>query len=151
MKHFLWITLLLVPLLMGCRQTATSQPEAGLDIRIDAAPDPAEVGEATLLIAISDEDGNPVTDATIDVRGDMTHAGMVPVIREDISGNENGVYDVPFEWTMGGDWLVDVTATLPDGSARTERFAYTVGIPDTNGTSDAMQDMNATPTVETDD
>jgi hypothetical protein len=147
--RFLWITLLLVPLLlMGCRQTDTGQPEAGLDIRLDAAPDPAEVGEATLLIAISDGSGNPVTGATVDVRGDMTHAGMVPVIREDISSDENGLYDVPFEWTMGGDWLIEVTATLPDGSTTTERFEYTVGIPD--NAPDEMQDMNATPTAGTD-
>ena len=31
-----------------------------------------------------------------------------------------------FEWTMGGDWFVEVTATLANGETATERFEYTV-------------------------
>ena len=151
-------TLLLAMLMItGCRQTDASQPQANLDIQLDVAPDALQTGEATLQIQVSDADGNPVSDATLDVRGDMTHAGMVPVIRDDIEGNDDGLYTVPFEWTMGGDWLVDVTATLPDGRATTERFEFTVDgdgmnmddMDDMNN-MDNMDDMdmNATPTPE---
>jgi hypothetical protein len=44
----------------------------------------------------------------------MSHAGMTPVIVERANG-EAGTYAVPFEWTMAGDWIVTISATLPDG------------------------------------
>ncbi len=56
----------------------------------------------------------------------MSHAGMKPVLAN-ISEGESGVYAVPFEWTMGGDWFVAVTATLPDGRVATKRFDLSVG------------------------
>ena len=66
------------------------------------------------MITLTDNDGNPVNDATLSIEGNMNHAGMVPVLRDADDGAE-GVYEVPFEWTMGGDWFVVVNVTLPNG------------------------------------
>ena len=38
------------------------------------------------------------------------------------------MYHVPFEWTMGGGWILDVTVTLPDDrGVATEQFELFVG------------------------
>jgi hypothetical protein len=51
----------------------------------------------------------------------MTHAGMVPVFAdaEDVG---SGLYQAELEFTMGGDWVIIVTVTLPDGSSLEEQF-----------------------------
>jgi hypothetical protein len=38
-----------------------------------------------------------------------------------------GEYRAAFEWTMAGDWIVTVTATLPDGHVATRQFPITIG------------------------
>ena len=49
----------------------------------------------------------------------MSHPGMAPVI---VNGAERapGVYEIPFAFTMAGDWVLLVAVTLTDGS-RAER------------------------------
>lgn len=126
MKLKLTLLLLIAALaLAGCARA--SDQIAGGDVAITLAtqPDPAVVGDATLIITLADADGNPIEDAALNVKGDMNHAGMVPVLAE-ASGGPAGVYDLPFEWTMPGDWIVTVEATLPDGSAAVERFELSV-------------------------
>ena len=81
------------------------------------------------MVSLRDANGNPISDADIDIRGDMNHAGMEPV-EADASTDVSGDYRIPFEWTMGGDWFVVVTATLPDGTVVEEQFNYTVGMSD---------------------
>ncbi len=117
--------LLLVALSMfaltACRQSSQPQNTVELNIDLTIEPDPPVIGESVLVLVISDAQGQPINDAQVDVRGDMTHAGMVPVLRE-VENGENGVYRVPFEWTMGGDWFVVVTVTLADGNVSSQRF-----------------------------
>jgi hypothetical protein len=66
------------------------------------------------MIMIVGEEGAEIGDFTIDVRGDMSHAGMTPEIVTEAKG-ELGTYAVPFEWTMAGDWIITISAKLPDG------------------------------------
>jgi hypothetical protein len=44
----------------------------------------------------------------------MNHAGMRPVFA-DAKEVEPGKYEATLELTMGGDWFVLITGTLPDG------------------------------------
>ncbi len=137
------LALLLVTVfaLTGCRQAEVTSSE---NVNIDVAVTPEEpaVGDATLLVTLTDPEGNPITDATVAVRGDMTHAGMVPVIPAEVSGAEDGVYVFEdFEWTMGGEWFVEVTVTLPNGETATEQFEYTVS---GEMNMDEMGDMDMT-------
>ncbi len=113
--------------LAGCRQSAqpTPTPSSAVQIEFAVEPEPATTGGAVLIITVTDETGEPVEGAQVAARGDMNHAGMRPVFGESTQG-EQGVYWVPFEWTMGGDWFVDVTVTLPNGEALTRRFELTV-------------------------
>lgn len=109
-------------LLAGCRQSAQTST-ADIDIALRA--ESLAVGETTLEITLTDKNGQPVTAQKVDVRGDMNHAGMQPVLA-DVTTGENGRYDVPFEWTMGGDWIVTVKVTMPDGTTAEKHFDLSV-------------------------
>lgn len=108
--------------LAGCRQSAQT---ATADIEIDLRAESLTVDGTTLFITLTDASGQPVAAQKVEVRGDMNHAGMQPVLAESSEG-ENGVYEVPFEWTMSGDWIVTVKATMTDGSVAEERFDLSV-------------------------
>lgn len=111
--------------LAGCRQTVAVTPNPNIVIEVRIEDSVPAVGEDTLLVVVNDANGNPINNATLDIRGDMTHAGMSPIIRQAENG-QAGMYVVPFEWSMAGDWIVDVVATLPDGSQGSARFEYLV-------------------------
>lgn len=57
---------------------------------------------------------SPVRGAVLRFEAQMSHPGMVPVI-ENASEVEPGVYTGTLTLTMGGDWTVLITGTLPDG------------------------------------
>lgn len=115
--RFIIRTLLLLTLLLvaaGCRNSA-QEASTGSDVNIalEVTPDPATVGATVLTVILTDANGNFIVDAErVAVRGDMNHAGMEPVfgVAEEAA---NGRYRVPFEWTMGGDWILSITVELP--------------------------------------
>lgn len=120
------ITSMLV-VLVACNTEQAAPVVDNLDIDFSVEPDPPTAGESTLIISVNDANGNAIDDATISVHGDMDHEGMTPVDGESTSG-QNGMYHVPFEWTMGGGWILDVTVTLPDNAGiATEQFELFVG------------------------
>lgn len=94
----------------------------GLDVTIvSILPEPAAVGDAEITLQVRDLAGNPVSDATIQVEGTMTHAGMEPVIVA-TEARGNGKYVTEgFKFTMGGDWVIIVHATLANGSTAEQR------------------------------
>jgi len=83
------------------------------------APTPSVVGPSTLTVAVRDSAGAPVAGATLKLEADMSHAGMAPVFA-DATERGQGVYEIPFSFTMRGDWVLLVSVVLPDG-ARLER------------------------------
>lgn len=117
----------------GCRQQ-TPTPTSDLNIMLAVEPDPLMVGDATLVITVNDASGAAVNDAKIAVRGDMSHAGMMPVFGE-IEGGTDGQYRVPFQWTMAGDWTVEVTVTQANGEKVVKSFDAEVN------TSQTMPEM----------
>ena len=96
-------------------------------IQLTAEPDPPTTGASTLIITVFDKDGNAIEGAKVSVHGDMDHEGMTPSEGDSSESNE-GIYRIPFEWSMGGGWILDVRVTLPDnaGIAR-EQFELFVG------------------------
>jgi hypothetical protein len=124
-RIFLLFCLLLLAF-SGCRQSqqsATSQADVRIELSTD--PTPPETGDGTLLVTVTNPDGSPADVVRVEVRGDMNHAGMQPVFSgADLP--EDGVYRVPFNWTMGGEWLLDVSVLLEDGSAAAQRFEVAV-------------------------
>ena len=149
MTFYLMLLVMTAFVLVGCResQQADDADDTGISIDVTFDPNPPTTGDATLLITLTNANGDPVNDATVAVRGDMNHAGMVPVNAE--AGNaSDGVYSIPFEWTMGGDWILTVTATLADDTVITEEVDVN-GVTAVDGAMD-MSDMDMTEEAEMD-
>ena len=104
-------------------QSQTTPGNFQLDMVIE--PNQPAAGAATLIFTLTDENGQPVDDATLEVEGNMTHAGMLPVLAQ-VAGGEAGRYVVPFEWTMGGDWIVTVKVSLATGQIFSRQFPVSV-------------------------
>jgi hypothetical protein len=133
MRFFVLLTLVL---LVACRPpdnadvvrgsdaaTQTSLPE---DIRVltEVIGDP-QVGEQQVRVYILQEN-QAVEDATVQITGDMTHAGMEPVFA-DTQQIEPGLYETQdFAFTMSGDWFITADITLPDGRTASDVLSLTV-------------------------
>jgi hypothetical protein len=86
---------------------------------------PPPVGAGRILLRLTDEAGEPIEDAHLAIRGDMSHAGMVPIVGTADQG-EDGLYMIPVEWTMAGDWIITAEATLSDNSLVSRQFELSV-------------------------
>jgi hypothetical protein len=120
---------ILLLLLTGCRESAQPKPTLSIPeplITLTTEPNPPRTGTGTLVITITSPDGAPLYVENIAVRGDMTHAGMRPVFTGN-SGGDSGVYRMPFNWSMGGDWIITVTVLLADNVEIKREFKVTVG------------------------
>ena len=113
--------------LVGCgQQNVSTSASVEVDMSVRVEPEPLTVGETTLIVTLKDASDAPVDGATLQVHGDMDHEGMASVDRE-ASDSVNGEYRVPFEWTMGGGWIVTITTKLPDsGGEISETFDFFV-------------------------
>ena len=116
--------------LAACRQSQQPlpTPDDVITIDIQTSPQPAVVGDLTLVIQVFDKKGSPIPDAHVDVRGDMTHAGMEPVLAI-AQGSIDNEYRIPFRWTMAGDWVVTVNVVLSSGETFQKTFNFTVTSP----------------------
>ncbi len=72
------------------------------------------------MVTLTGDDGQPLTGAQVELEGNMTHAGMVPVLAT-AAEVEPGQYRAELEFTMGGDWFILVRATLADGRSLEEQ------------------------------
>jgi len=108
------VLLLTTSVLGGCRgEVATGDPGLVLDVAI--SPTPPAVGQARLIITLEDTTGAPLEAAEIVVEGNMSHAGMTPVL-DTARAEGPGRYGISdFSFTMAGDWVLTLRATLPDG------------------------------------
>jgi hypothetical protein len=122
------LLLAFVLLLGGCGRAERASLETRDDYSVTFAVEPAEavVGDAALIVTLKDFAGQPVSDARLEVEANMSHAGMTPVNGQ-AAGGADGVYRMPLEWTMAGDWYVDVKLTLADGKVLGRRFPVKVG------------------------
>ena len=126
----LWLVLLAAlvaaGLMAGCRRSADTSSDETIRIEVVKPVFPPPSGMGYLTFRLSDENDQPIDTATLQIRGDMSHAGMTPILATAEGGRE-GVYRVPIEWTMSGDWIVTVEATLSDDrrAARSFNFAVT--------------------------
>ena len=97
----------------GPSQNAGKLPD-GVTVSV-TAEQPLAIGSNPLRVRIT-QDGAPVNVHDLTVVGDMTHAGMVPVVSEVITGQLDGSYVAEdFVFTMAGDWFVQVDFVLAAG------------------------------------
>ena len=116
------VLLVCLIVLAGCRQ----QQLSSADVQLELTAIDQRVGETTLLLRASDRDGKAISDpGALSIRGDMDHAGMAPVLAE-AERAVDGVFSLPFEWTMGGSWIVEARLTLPNGEVALETFEFEI-------------------------
>jgi hypothetical protein len=134
------LIILSVLLTAGCSRVSQETETTGVQVELVEPLFPAAVGKETLNIRVFAADNQPIDNAKINVRGDMTHAGMVPILAETENGDK-GLYQVPIEWAMGGDWILTVQVTLPDGTVVEKTFPRTIA----NDPADCAQEATETP------
>ncbi len=105
--------IVLLFLLTACQRGGSSDiTEIGL--KMSLSPEPPTVGPTIATFTLTDASGQPINGATLELEGNMSHAGMVPLFSQ-ASEMGNGHYEAPIEFTMGGDWFILVKTTLPTG------------------------------------
>jgi hypothetical protein len=92
---------------------------------LNSDPYPLSLGTAMLLVSLADSRGAPIENAVVDMTAMMEHEGMLPLSRR-ISAGQDGIYRIPIDWSMMGQWVVDVTASLPDGIQLQDRYSVFV-------------------------
>jgi hypothetical protein len=104
--------------------TSSTLNVEGVAVRTELSGEPA-LGEAEILVYVLDGT-DAVEGADVTVTGDMTHAGMVPVVAE-APQQEPGLYATEgFEFTMAGDWIITTEVTMPDGTRYEDELAVSV-------------------------
>jgi len=121
LRYFSWLLLIiLIGAVAGCRRGSHNDiPEIGIDLAV--SPNPPQVGPATVTLTFSDAQGQPLSGATVELEGNMSHAGMTPVLAQ-ATEVAPGQYQAPLQFTMGGDWFILVKAMLPDGQSLERQF-----------------------------
>ena len=103
---------LLLLALASCGRGGKDLSDVAVELVIEPAP--PQIGPATLTVTLREPSGQPISGAVVEVEGNMSHAGMVPVFAQ-ASEVAPGRYQAGLEFTMGGDWFILVRADLPDG------------------------------------
>ncbi len=99
-------------------ETSETSQTSGQALTVQAAfAETAAVGQNTIEIDVTDEAGDPVTDATVTVDPQMPSMGHgsseVPVV----TSNEDGSYSAfPVTLQMGGEWVVTISAVRGEDS-----------------------------------
>lgn len=128
----LCLLIVLAVVLAACRQSVggatPTAPGAAPAFSISTAfePQPPAAGPGAVVVTVQSPDGQPLAGATVDVRADMNHAGMTPEIATASETDSPGVYRAAITWSMGGDWIVEVRVTLPDGATATAQATVRV-------------------------
>lgn len=116
MRHYLIVFFTIVAagfIGMSLVQQNAPQVEPSYQLAMSSNPFPPSVGPTTLLIALSDDAGNPIDGADLTIHGDYMADGAIPVDGYGRSVGD-GLYEVHATWSRFGIWLVEATATLED-------------------------------------
>jgi hypothetical protein len=107
-------------------------PARAVQLQLTSAPFPSSVGNGSLIVSLTDEQGAAVESASVQLSATMMMPGMLPLAGHPGSPAD-GLYPQAIMWSMPGEWVVDVTAALPDGSSLQEQFKlYVYPIPPSN-------------------
>ncbi|MGE5603448.1 MAG: FixH family protein [Nitrososphaerales archaeon] len=125
-RRALYVVALLALCLMavaGCgrSQSAVTQTQDAYQVSFATDPAPANQGAGAVIVTIKDQQGQGIDGARVAIEANMNHAGMKPENAEATTGS-GGEYRLPLNWTMGGEWYVDVTITLQNGEVVRRRF-----------------------------
>lgn len=130
------IVILLTMVALAALWRATQPPDDNsIQLDLTSDPFPLAASPGTLLVALSRADGTPVDDASVQVSATMIMPGMLPLVGRP-GNSQDGLYPVSIMWPMPGEWVIDVSATLPEGGSVQEQYniyIYPVPQPDPGG------------------
>jgi hypothetical protein len=107
----------------GASSSSSSIPE-NVKIQVEVGDNPMTGNLPVSVFILQNNQG--VSGATVEVTGNMTHAGMEPVIVT-ATESETGLYVAdPFVIEMPGDTVVTADVTLSDGTKFSVDKAFTV-------------------------
>jgi len=118
------LTLLAAFMITACRppEAKSGGGTLAIAVRLDGAP---RVGRVPVVVELTDA-GKPVIGATVEVTGDMTHAGMQPVLTTAGEVGEGSYRADDFEFSMAGDWIITVDVTTASGARARGELSTTV-------------------------
>jgi len=105
------LVVLLVAFFPACHKTARNP---AITLKYQVTPQPPRVGTTTFDLELRDANNQAVSGAHVELEGNMSHAGMSPVVgvtREIDRGKYRGTLPL----TMAGDWIILVNVTLANG------------------------------------
>ena len=113
MRKGILVSLLLVlsVLLVACGGASTSATESAgkpVNIKVDSNPSPAMMGDAELILHLSDQNGKPIEGANVNVAAnhtDMSGMGMTGPATD----QGNGRYSIKANFSMSGTWKLTAT------------------------------------------
>ena len=117
------VCLLLIVTVVACQRESPDQSSnPSLQITLLAAPDGMQSDYQ--IVQVVDQAGQPVTDATVSLEGNMNHGGMVPMVGDAVTdeadGTADGHYHPPIALNMLGDWIMTVSVKTKDGATVTQ-------------------------------
>jgi uncharacterized GH25 family protein len=115
MRKMIFVSLLvgLAVLITACGSSAPMQATTSakdVNIVVASNPSPAMMGDAELILTITDKDGNPIEGATVDVGADhtdMSGMGMSGLATE----QGGGKYSIKANFDESGNWMLTVKVT----------------------------------------
>jgi hypothetical protein len=96
--------------LAACSSGAATEDSASakpVNIQVESDPNPVMMGDVTLTLIITDENGDPIEGARVDVsvdHTDMTGMGMSGPATEQVAGK----YAINTNFSMTGNWKMTV-------------------------------------------
>jgi len=103
--------------LSACRPPSGRAADGARSVEARLLQERPRVGEATVEVDVR-ASGAAVDGARVRVTGDMTHAGMVPVVADAVPVGGGRYRSTGFVFTMPGDWVITVDVVYPDGATR---------------------------------
>lgn len=122
------IFMALFVVLTACRPpsggSSSNTPPDDIQVQVEVGDNPMTGNLPVSIFILKDNQG--VSGATVEVTGNMTHAGMEPVIVT-AKESEAGLYVAdPFVIEMPGDTVITADVTLGDGTKFSVNKALTV-------------------------
>ena len=117
MRKLVFVSLLVLVsiLLAACAGSATPDSSAKpVNIKVESDPSPAVVGDAELVLTVTDANGNPIEGARVDVSADhtdMSGMGMSGAATDQGSGR----YSIHANFSMTGNWKLTVYVRNDEG------------------------------------
>ncbi|MFA6075557.1 MAG: FixH family protein [Negativicutes bacterium] len=130
MKKTITIILVVISLLMllfvsGCGANAfkANKTTDSYNIELTADHNPLTTGENQLQIAISDKNGNAVTDAQVKINYSMAAMPGMPAMSHNTKATlNNKLYEADIDLMSAGSWTISVQITR-DGKMQKADFA----------------------------